>query len=101
MKAVWNNVVVAEAEQSDLIRIEGGWYFPPASLKREYFTDSDLTTECFWKGTANYYDVTVDGEVSDGGAWYYAKPMDGSIDKVGKDFTNYVSFWRGVEVVAD
>lgn len=98
MKATWNGTTVAEAEQEELIRIEGNWYFPPDSLKRDYFSDSDLTTECFWKGTAHYYDITADGKVNDGGAWYYAKPLEGSIDKVGKDFTNYVAFWRGVEI---
>lgn len=99
MKATWNGTTVAEAEKDELIRIEGNWYFPPSSLKREYFKDSDLTTECFWKGTASYYDVDVKGEVSDGGAWYYPKPKEGSTEKVGKDYTNYVAFWRGVEVV--
>lgn len=41
MRAIWNDTVIAEAPKEDLIRIEGNWYFPPESLKREYFTDSD------------------------------------------------------------
>lgn len=98
MKATWNGTTIAEAEQNDLIRIEGNWYFPPNSIKKEYFKDSELQTECFWKGTASYYDVEVDGEVSDGGAFYYPEPKAGSTDKVGKNFANYVSFWRGIQV---
>ncbi|HEX8390376.1 MAG TPA: DUF427 domain-containing protein [Candidatus Saccharimonadales bacterium] len=98
MKATWHDVTLAEAPQEDLIRIEGNWYFPPTSLNKDLFAKGELQTECFWKGTAHYYDVTVDGETNEGAAWYYAKPMDGSIEKVGHDFTDYVAFWRGVQV---
>lgn len=98
MKATWNGTTIAEAPQEDLIRIEGNWYFPPSSLKKELYSDSDLKTECFWKGTASYYDLTVDGELNDGAAWYYSKPKSGSTERVGKDYTDYVAFWRGVEV---
>lgn len=98
MKAIWENTVIAEAPKEDLIRIEGNWYFPPSSLKKGYYTESDYTTHCPWKGDASYYDVTVDGKVNDAGAWYYPEPMEGSVERVGKDFANYVAFWRGVEV---
>lgn len=101
MKAVWNNQVVAEADKDKLIFIEGNWYFPPHSIKKEFFKASDLHTTCFWKGEASYYDVVVDGQISDGGAWYYPEPKDGSIEKVKKDFTDYVAFWRGVKVTED
>jgi len=95
MKAIWNNTVIAEADPADLIKIEGNWYFPPESLKQEYFTPSNLHTTCFWKGEASYYNVAVDGKINDGGAWYYPQPKEGSIERVRKDFTNYVAFWRG------
>lgn len=100
MKATWNGQTIAEAEQDDLIKIEGNWYFPPESINKDFYTESDLHTECFWKGTANYYDVTVDGQVNDGAAWYYPVPKEGSVERVKKDFANYVAFWRGVEVTA-
>lgn len=99
MKAVWNNAVIAEADGAELLRIEGNWYFPPSAMKQEYFKSSDEHTTCFWKGEASYYDVDVDGKVTEGAAWYYPAPMAGSIERVTKDFTNYVAFWRGVEVV--
>lgn len=99
MKAVWNNQTVAEAKKDELIRIEGNWYFPPSSIKKEYFSETDTHTTCFWKGEASYYTVTVEGQENTDGAWYYPKPMDGSIERVGKDFTDYVAFWHGIEVV--
>ena len=99
MQAIWNGEVIAEAPVSELIRIEGNWYFPPKRLNWVYFTDSDHETTCFWRGKANYYDITVDGRTNDFGAWYYPEPMEGSIEKVKADFSNYVAFWNGVEVV--
>ncbi|QQS21525.1 DUF427 domain-containing protein [Candidatus Saccharibacteria bacterium] len=99
MKAIWNNEVVAEAAKEELIRIEGNWYFPPSSLKREFFQDSDHHTTCFWKGEASYYDVVVDGKRNEFGSWYYPQPKDGSIEKVRNDFSNYVAFWNGIQVV--
>lgn len=98
MKAIWNDTVIAEAPKESLIRIEGNWYFPPGSLKKEYFRDSDHHTVCVWKGEASYYDVVVNDQVNDFGAWYYPQPKDGSIDTVKKDFTNYVAFWNGIAV---
>lgn len=99
MKAIWNDTVLAEASQDELIRIEGNWYFPPNSLKREFFRDSDHHTTCFWKGEASYYDVVVGDLLNDGAAWYYPEPLEGSVERVGRDFKDFVAFWRGVEVV--
>ena len=98
MKAIWNDTVIAEANKEDLIFIEGNWYFPVASIQKEYFLPNSEHTTCFWKGEASYYDLHVGGAVNEGAAWYYPRPMDGSIERVKKDFTNYVAFWRGVEV---
>jgi len=98
MKAIWNGTVIAEAPKEALIRIEGNWYFPPEAIKKEYFTNSDHKTVCHWKGEASYYDVTVNGQKNDFGAWYYHEPKEGSIERVRKDFTDYVAFWNGIEI---
>lgn len=98
MKAVWNGQIIAEADKADLIRIEGNWYFPPASINKEFFKPSETHTECPWKGTASYYTVVVNNEENADAAWYYPEPKDGSIDRVGKNYTDFVAFWRGVEV---
>ncbi|HEY1085208.1 MAG TPA: DUF427 domain-containing protein [Candidatus Saccharimonadales bacterium] len=99
MRAVWNNTTIAEAPKEALIRIEGNWYFPPDSLKKEYFKDSGHHTTCHWKGEASYYDILVDGNTNDFGAWYYPEPKAGSTERVKKDFASYVAFWNGVEIV--
>ena len=72
MKATWKGTVLAESD--DTVVVDGNHYFPPESLQREYVQDSQTTSVCGWKGTANYYDVVVDGEVNRDAAWYYATP---------------------------
>lgn len=90
-RAVFNGTVVAESDKTEVV--EGNHYFPPDSIKREFFKDNALTTNCPWKGEARYYDVVVDGKTAEHAAWYYpdAKPQ-------AKNFEGYVAFWRGVEV---
>ena len=91
MKAVWNGVILAESD--DTIVVEGNHYFPPDSIKKEYFEKSDLTSFCGWKGMANYYSVTVNDKTNENCAWYYATPNDAA-----KKIKNYVAFWNGVTV---
>lgn len=98
MKAIWRGAIIAEAPKESLIRIEGNWYFPPASLKRDFFQESDHRTICHWKGEAYYYDIVVNNDINKFGAWYYPIPKAGSIERVKHDFTNYVAFWNGVTI---
>ena len=90
-KAIWNGKVLAESEAT--VEVEGSQYFPPDSLNRDYFADSDTTTVCGWKGTANYYDVVVAGEKNADAAWYYASPKPEA-----ENIKGHVAFWKGVEV---
>lgn len=98
MKAVWNDHVIAEALKDDLIYIEGNWYFPPHSIKKDLFSSSDMHTVCPWKGEASYYTVTVDGQTNEDAAWYYPQPKPTAFEVTKKDFTDYVAFWRGITV---
>jgi uncharacterized protein (DUF427 family) len=98
MKAVWKDIVIAEADQADLIYIEGNWYFPPSSVKQDYLRKSDTPYTCPWKGECQYFDVGQDGSWSKDNAWSYPEPKPSAITIVKKDFSNYVAFWRDVTV---
>ena|SRR5580765_197033 len=98
MQAVWNGTVVAEADKDDLIYIEQNWYFPPASIKREFFRDSSTPYTCPWKGECQYYDVGQGDNWSKDSAFCYPKPLPTAIERVHKDFSGYVAFWRDVTV---
>lgn len=90
-RAIWNGVVIAESDQGKVI--EGNYYFPPDSVKWEYFKESNTHTTCFWKGVASYYTLEVNGEVNADAAWYYPEPKDAA-----KEIRDHVAFWRGVKV---
>lgn len=92
MKAIWNGTILAESDET--IVVEGNHYFPPEAIDREYFRESTMHTVCPWKGTASYYDVVVEENINQGGAWYYPEPSEAA-----KQIKGYVAFWRGVRVV--
>ena len=62
MKAIWNDQVIAESD--DTVVVEGNHYFPAESLRRELFAPSSQKSVCPWKGEASYYDIVVDGAAS-------------------------------------
>ena len=92
-KATWNGTVIAESDET--IVVEGNHYFPPESIKSEYFSDSERHSMCPWKGVASYFDVAVDGQVNAGAAWYYPNPKPAAAD-----IKDYIAFWHGVHVEA-
>jgi len=91
MRAVWNDTVVAESQNT--VVVEGNHYFPPDSIHEGYFQPSGTTTVCPWKGTASYYTLNVGGEQNPDAAWYYpdAKPAADEIK-------GRIAFWKGVQV---
>jgi uncharacterized protein (DUF427 family) len=91
MKAIWQNVILAESTATRVV--EGSHYFPPDSINRNYFRDSDKHTTCPWKGLASYHNIVVDGQVNQDAAWYYPNPKAAA-----ENIKNYVAFWKGVEV---
>ena len=90
-KASWKDAVLAESTIFETV--EGNTYFPPETIRKEYFRASETHTVCGWKGTASYYDVVVDGQVNKDAAWYYPDPKPAA-----KNIKDHIAFWRGVKV---
>lgn len=81
------------AESDNTIMVEDNHYFPPDSIRREFFRPSQTNTVRGWKGTASYFDVVVGGETNRDAAWYYPNCKDAA-----KNIEGYVAFWKGVQV---
>jgi len=92
MKAVWKDCVIAHSNET--VVVEGNHYFPINSLDHNLINISNTTSFCPWKGTANYYDVVVKGDVNQGAAWFYPEPKEAA-----KQILDHVAFWKGVEVI--
>lgn len=91
MKAIWNNAILAESQET--VVVEGNHYFPKSAINKQYFKESELHTVCPWKGTASYYTIVVDGQVNEDAAWYYPETSVAA-----KKIEGYVAFWRRVEI---
>lgn len=72
MKAIWNNLVIAESNNTQLV--EGNHYFPPESVRMEYLQPSDTPYTCPWKGVCQYYNLTNNGITEKDAGWGYPDP---------------------------
>ncbi len=91
MQAIWNGQVVAESDST--VVVEGNHYFPASAVTPGVFAGTETHTVCPWKGTASYYDLTVDGKTNKDAAWYYPEPKADA-----EMVRDRVAFWRGVTV---
>ncbi|MDC7998725.1 DUF427 domain-containing protein [Gilvibacter sediminis] len=92
MKAIWNDQIIAESDNT--VVVEGNHYFPPSTIKSEFFKDSQTHSTCPWKGEASYYTLSVDGSENPDAAWYYPNPKDAA-----SEIKDHVAFWKGVSVI--
>ncbi|KZP31436.1 DUF427-domain-containing protein [Athelia psychrophila] len=87
VKVTLNGTVLAESDKT--VVVENGHYFPPDAVRTDLFTDSKTSTVCGWKGTASYYNASVDGKTVNDIAWYYPAPKDAA-----ENIKGYVSFYK-------
>ena len=92
MKAIWNNTVGAESD--DTVVVEGNHYFPAAAVKPEYLLPSNTKTMCSWKGEASYHTLFVNGGANPDAVWTYSDPKEAAAQIKGR-----MAFWKGVRVV--
>ena len=91
IEARWNGTVIAQSD--DTVIVEGNHYFPKEAVDDDLLAPSDTTSFCPWKGTANYYSLSVDGVENKDAVWYYADPKPAAAEIKGR-----VAFWKGVVV---
>jgi uncharacterized protein (DUF427 family) len=91
MKAIWNNQVIAES--NDTIIVENNHYFPKESVNAQYLRPSDKQSVCPWKGLASYYSIDVNDQQNKDAAWYYPDPKDAA-----QNIKDHIAFWKGVKI---
>lgn len=50
-------------------------YFPREDVSMEYFSRTDRSTHCPYKGDAAYYTILMDGHFADNAVWTYEEPF--------------------------
>jgi uncharacterized protein (DUF427 family) len=91
MKAIWENTVVAESDNT--IVVEGNHYFPPDSIKKDCFGPSDThsTVPLEGRGQLLSREGGREGQLR---CRLVLSRTQGSR----KSIKDYVAFWRGVKV---
>jgi uncharacterized protein (DUF427 family) len=78
---VFNGVILAETNRAKRVVETAGapvYYIPPQDVRMDLLTPSEgRGSFCEWKGSANYVDVTVDGERAYRVAWFFPEPTEG------------------------
>ena len=90
-RAVVDGITIAESDKT--VVVEGNHYFPPDSVQWDLLSETERTTVCPWKGTANYYSVVAGGTSLDNVAWTYRQPKDGAAE-----IKDHVAFYPQVSV---
>ncbi len=93
MKATWNNNVIAESDNTEVI--EGHHYFPPDSVKQGFLQPSDTPYTCPWKGECQYYDLVGWDVRAKDTAWAYPDPKPAA-----ENIRGYIAFGPKVAVQA-
>lgn len=90
-RALWNGQLIAEDQHT--VMVEGNHYFSPSSIVNEALLQSEHTSYCAWKGTAQYFHVLANGRRLENAAWTYQAPAKDALH-----IKDRIAFWKGVEV---
>ncbi len=87
-----DGVVVAESRMPRVLFETGlptRYYLPKTDVRMDLLEESDLHTECPYKGTASYYNVVIDGQARENIVWWYPMPAAES-----QKIAGYVAFYN-------
>ena len=73
-KAVAGGLTLADTTAPVLL--EGSFYFPPSSVRKDLLTIGDRQYTCPWKGKATYWDIRLGDSVLRNAAWSYEAPKE-------------------------
>lgn len=77
-RVAYNNHVIADSGDAVVLE-EAGYgpvvYFPRDDVAMEYFSRTDRSTHCPYKGDAAYYTINMDGKLTENAVWTYEDPF--------------------------
>lgn len=75
-------LLVSETKHADVV------YLPRSAMKPEYFSKTDHSTYCPFKGHASYWQLEVSGSTEDNIVWSYEAPYEEV-----RELKDYISFY--------
>jgi len=86
---------LAIAESTAPVLLEGSFYFPPSSVRKDLLTVGSRQYTCPWKGKATYWDINLADSVLHNAAWSYEEPKEAA-----REITGHVAFDKSVVSVS-
>ncbi len=77
-----DDVKVADSQRPTLLfetGLQTRYYLPKTDVRMDLLTPTDLETACPYKGTASYYDVTIEDSTHENVVWWYPAPLEESM----------------------
>jgi uncharacterized protein (DUF427 family) len=78
IQIIFNDVVIADTHQAKRVLETSHppvYYISPEDMQMQYFTRTNRSTFCEWKGQAAYYTLTVGDRTESNVAWFYPNPV--------------------------
>ena len=91
IRVIYKGVVIADSKQTYRVLETSHppcYYIPPADIQMTYLMQTEKQSYCEFKGSANYYTVTVEDKSAIDAAWFYSQPSKGF-----EAIANYISFY--------
>ncbi|MFI4975942.1 MAG: DUF427 domain-containing protein [Caulobacterales bacterium] len=77
MQVIYQGHVVVDSQRAISLRealYKPVLYFPREDASMPFFTRTEQTTYCPYKGVANYYSLAMDGQFAENAVWTYEDP---------------------------
>lgn len=94
VKAIWNDIVIAQSDQT--IYIEFNHYFPPDTVKMEHLQLSERISRCPNKGQATWNNVIGNDKRNRDAAWTYKFPTPGAVT-----LKDHIAFNGNVKIIKE
>jgi uncharacterized protein (DUF427 family) len=92
VQVLFANEIVADTHRPVLLfetHLPTRFYIPPEDVRLAFLRESDLVTQCPYKGQARYWSLQVGDDVLENGVWSYADPIHDN-----KRFKNMLCFFN-------
>ena len=77
-RVAYDNHVIADSGDA-LVLQEASYppvvYFPREDVSMDYFSKTERSTHCPYKGDASYYTILMDGRFAENAVWSYEEPF--------------------------
>ena len=89
---------MGDAPRDGLLQIEGTVSCPPKSVDSALLIASATPYTGVWKGRCQYFSISDGANLLPDRAFSYPDPYPASLERVGRDYSNYVAFWREIQI---